>query len=96
MVMTADAVVAILTLSSYVCLSSQVLTVMRGGKKCVNVSSCTQYTCTESLLYAKHCSRYCRYKDEQDTQFLPQGAQSFECGLLQYDLVSSILIGTKA
>lgn len=96
MVVIVDAVVAILTLSSYVCLSSQVLTMMRGGKKCVSMSSCSQYTCTESLLYAKHCFRCCRYKDEQDTQFLPQGVQSFECGLLQYDLVSAILISTKA
>ena len=47
---------------------------------CVNMSSFTQYTCTESLLYAKHCFRYCRYKDEQDSQFLPKEFRALNVG----------------
>lgn len=70
MVVLAEAIDAIDLFPYASAFSPKVLTVMlcRGwGEECEYLNSFTQYTCTESLLYAKHCIRYCRSKDEQDT-----------------------------
>lgn len=54
MVVIVAAVAAILSLSSFVCLFLSSTDYDAWGKKeCVTMSSFTQYTCTESLLYAK-------------------------------------------
>lgn len=100
MVVIVDAAVASCTILLCFCLSPQSTDYGALGKKrgrCGYLSSSTQYTCTESLLYAKYCMRYRRYKDEKDlkessAKGVPdlKEPRALNCGLLQYNLVSAI------